>query len=96
MDNYRKLLERKVAEDNANQMEQFLKERNLILTKTSDDSIDQNRVYSTSEICERLKIERHEVYKLIESGELLGKKKKSWKIPHASLEAYISRIMATK
>lgn len=93
MDDYMKLLERKIVENNATQIEKFLKEKDFVLTRATSNTIDPNKMYSTKEICERLKIERHQVYKLISSGELKATRMKSWKIPHASLEAYIERLM---
>ncbi|MBL7858936.1 MAG: helix-turn-helix domain-containing protein [Cyclobacteriaceae bacterium] len=93
MDNYMKILERKIVENNADQIEDLLRKKNMIITAIADNSIDPNKTYSTAEICSRLGIERHQVYKLIESGELRGKKLKSWKIPHASLAAYLAKIM---
>jgi excisionase family DNA binding protein len=93
MNDYMKILERKIVENNATQIEQFLMEKDLVLTKATSSMIDTNKMYSTEEVCERLKIERHQVYKLIASGELKAKRMKSWKIPHASLEAYIQGIM---
>ncbi|HCW07154.1 MAG TPA: hypothetical protein DGG95_07305 [Cytophagales bacterium] len=87
------LIKEREVNNNNNSLERFLRERNLIVTENSKRSLSDDQILNTADICSLLKCDRHLVYQLAESKQLLGFKKKGWKFTVQAFRDYISQEM---
>ena len=51
---------------------------------------DENELLSIEQVCERLFISHTTAYKLLQTGELVGFKLGTWKVPVKSINEYIN------
>jgi excisionase family DNA binding protein len=51
---------------------------------------DENELLSIEQVCEKLFISHTTAYKLLQSGELVGFKLGTWKVPVKSINEYIN------
>ena len=70
-----------------------LRENNLIVTENPNRVLSDDQILTTEDICTLLKCDRHLVYQLAESKQLLGFKKKGWKFTVQAFRDYISQEM---
>jgi excisionase family DNA binding protein len=85
-----KMIQQRESEKSNRDLEKFFRERNLIVTTNPVSAIDSAQVLTTDDICRLLKVDRHVVYDLVETGELLGFKKKGWKFRLQDFQNYLA------
>lgn len=57
---------------------------------------DENELLSIEQVCEKLFISTTTAYKLLQSGELVGFKLGTWKVPVKSINEYINNKCSKK
>lgn len=88
------MIQLRESERNKRNLEDFLKEKNLIVTTNPVSAIDSVQMLSTDDVCKVLKVDRHVVYAIANNGELPGFKKKGWKFRLEDVRKYIDTMVA--
>jgi len=70
-----------------------LRDNNLILTENSNKNLSDDQLLTTEDICKLLRCDRHLVYSLAESKQLVGFKQKGWKFSLKAYRDYVTKEM---
>jgi len=89
------MIQQRESERNKHNLEEFLKDRNLIVTTNPISAIDSVQMLSTDDVCKVLKVDRHVVYAIANNGELRGFKKKGWKFRLEDVRKYIDTMIVS-
>ena len=52
---------------------------------------NSNQILTVEELCERLSISQSTAYKLLQSGQIIGFRLGSWKVPLSSVYEYVNK-----
>ncbi|MBX2956817.1 MAG: helix-turn-helix domain-containing protein [Cyclobacteriaceae bacterium] len=84
------MIQKREQEKAKQNLEQFFTEKNLIVTPNPMSALDTVQLLTTDDICRLMRVDRHVVYDLANSGELPGFKKKGWKFRLQDFQRYLA------
>lgn len=90
------MIQERESENSKRGLEKFLRDKNLIITTNPTGHLDSVQLLTTDDICKLMKVDRHVVYELADSGELPGFKKKGWKFRLQDFQEYLAREVNKK